>query len=132
MPDGTRLKALFERMIRVLGGSAEEVFIRTYEETGGHPESGMPPARIATDVPISPRPIVLAADQQFYVFKTREIESVRIEAGDVKIVMDADEGVEAETILHFRGADWRVYRVDAPVLFGSVQVKIAYARKVQG
>jgi len=45
--------------------------------------------------------------------------------------MDAGQDVSVGGILHFAGEDFRIYRLSEPVLFGAVQVKIAYAKKVQ-
>jgi len=59
MVDGGRLSIVFRRLIEMLKGSATDVMIRTYEESGGHPESGTPPSLTPVDTPILPRPIVL-------------------------------------------------------------------------
>ena len=128
--DGTQLKQVFKRIIRALNASQEDVYIRTYVETGGHPESGTPPTRTPTDTLISPRPAVLDADFKADVLMERTTSELSILAGDKKVVLDGDAEVSEGTILRFADCDWRVYRAAKPTLFGCAQLTIAYARKV--
>lgn len=128
--DGTRLKQIFKRIIRTLDASEEEVYIRTYIETGGHPESGTPPERTPIDTPILPRPAVLDASYKADALMERTTPDMQVLAGDKKVVMAGDAEIGEGSILRFAGVDWRVYRVEKPVLFGSAQLIIAYVRKV--
>lgn len=129
--NGTRLKLIFRRLIKLLNANEADVCIRVYVESGGHPESGIPPERFANDAPIIPRPIVTCAAARLDALSERITEEMRIVAGDMKVVMDATQNVSEGTILNFNGADWSVYRIDKPSLFGQVQVVVAYARKMQ-
>ena len=115
----------------MLNANATDVYIRVYVETGGNPESGIPPERTAIDTLIVPRPIVTGAAAKIDALGERIINEMLIVAGDMKVVMDALQNVSEGTILYFSGADWRVYRVEKPSLFGQIQVVVAYVRKMQ-
>lgn len=131
MPTGSGLKRKFTKAIGMLKASAKDVYIRTYTETGGHPESGMPPVRTPSDIAITPRPAVLPADAKTDALELEAVETAQVMKGDLKVVMDADQPVEAGTILHIGGADYSVYRLETPALFGCELVKVALARMVE-
>ena len=119
------------RALEALRAAAADVAIRTYEETGGHPESGKPPVRVPTDAPILPRPAVLPADAKTDALALTGTETVEVLAGDIKAIMSADADVSEGTILHYRDSDYEVFRVIAHALFGTELIRIAYARRMQ-
>ncbi len=129
--NGTRLKLIFRRLIKLINAHETDVYIRVYVESGGHPESGIPPQRLPNDTLIIPRPIVTNAAARIDALSERITDEIRIVAGDMKVVMDSAQAVVEGTTLYFNGSDWSVYRVENPSLFGQVQVSVAYVRKMQ-
>jgi hypothetical protein len=122
---------VFTELLHYLQGSAEDVFLRTYECSGGLPEAGMPPVRTHTDTPIIPRPLVLDADGAQTEGLKETFGGRRALDGCRKLITAGDCAAESGSILYFGGAEWEVTSMRAPVIYGEAALKLLLVRRVQ-
>jgi hypothetical protein len=126
------LSLVFGELLRHLGGSAGEVFLREYAETApADPEAGMPALRAHTDTLIEPTPIVLDTENAQGEGLMETFAGRRGDAGYRKVIVHGSCAARLGSILYFAGAEWEVTCVRAPVLYGETPLKLLLARRIQ-
>ena len=130
--DAPVLNRVFAELLRHLGGSAEEVYLREYAQAApAEPEAGMPPVRTHTDILIEPTPIILAAEGAQGEGIKELFAGRRSDDGCRKLIIPGSCGVQLGSVIYFGGAEWEVISLRAPVLYGEIPLKLLLARRMQ-
>lgn len=117
-------------MLRYLGGSQTPVFLRTYELSGGLPETGEPPSGPYEDTELTPKPIVLDINGSQGDGLREVVAGYRGHLGLKKLILHGSNPVEVGSHLYFEGCEWEVVRMKSPVVFGATPLKLVLARRL--
>jgi len=126
---GQQLSDVFGELLGYLGGTRTPVFIRVYQFSGGEPAAGVPPARVYADHLISPPPVVIDSCESGERL-AEVVAGNRQQSGLRKLILHGEAPVVAGTRLYFDEAEWEVIRIAAPVIYNTVPLKLALARRL--
>ncbi len=124
------LSRVFAELLRHLGGSRTQVFLRTYQLSGGVPEAGEPPSGSYEDTELLPRPIVMDVAGKDGVGLREVVSGNRQATGLKRLVIHGDCWVVIGSRLYFDGAEWEVIQLCEPVLFQVTPLKLVLARRL--